>query len=157
MELRTNAEKIVLLAKSKYSRELKIPGTDTAIDESQIRLFYPIALGVWFLIWVFRFRNPLYRLLAKEEGARFPFWCAPLPYGKGHFWPITGRNLVWLSSVGLLARLFLNSSQRGEFYSSGIVFILNVTGGIIAAITCVVLISEVIWESFQCLRVSGTN
>lgn len=136
--LEKNAEQFLTLTKAKYDKEVRIPGTDSPIEESQIRTFYPMALALCLLILIFRYRNPLQQAVNPKQEQRLPFWAAPFPYGRYgmSYWKCTAKNLVWLGLVTLTMKLFVLSSLRPEFFASRSQFFANAFAGLVTAVIC---------------------
>jgi hypothetical protein len=148
--LATNAQQIVTLEKSKYSRELKIPATDVVLDEAKVRTYYASGLAFSLIVVAFFYRHPLLKSFGNNKDARPPFWAAPLAYGRYNlgFWACTRRNLMGLGLVLLVFELFIESSRRfAEFFVSGTFYVFNWSVGLVAAATYGVLLLEAIVSS----------
>jgi hypothetical protein len=148
--LATNAQQIVTLEKAKYSREMKIPGTDVVLDEAKVRTYYASGLAIMLIALVFIYRRPLLKSIDNNRDALPPFWAAPLAYGKYGlgFWSCTIRNLLGLGLVLLIFELFLESSKRfAEFFVSGTFYVFNWSAGVIAVVTYCILFFRALFSS----------
>jgi hypothetical protein len=148
--LAANAQQLVTLEKSKYSREIKIPATDVVLDEAKVRTYYASALVLSLIVLLFFHRLPLLKSIGGKNDPLPPFWAAPLAYGKYglDFWACTIRNLLGLGLVLLVFELFLESSKKfPEFFVSAALYIFNWSVGIVTAIFYGVLLLRSIVSS----------
>jgi hypothetical protein len=144
-ELAKNGQQIVTFEKSKYSRELKIPGTDAVLDEGRVRTYYASGLALTLIVLAFAYRKPVLKSIEGNKDASPPFWAAPIAYGKYDLSlrACMAKNLLGLGMVMLVFEFFLESTRRfAEFFVSWPVFVLNWFVGIVSAATyCVLLIN----------------
>jgi hypothetical protein len=130
-----NAEQFATLSKAKYRAQLRVPGTDSYVDEPQVRAIYPAGLSVVLLAIVLRFRNPLLRLAERNSVSDVPLWAAPIPYGRYRlsFWRCTFVNLGWFSVLGIIARLLQRAIVRPEFARTVPLLALNLVAVLFVA------------------------
>jgi predicted PurR-regulated permease PerM len=117
----------VSLAKARVRREFKIPGTDSVIDEADIRRFYPFAIGC-FLALILVFRRMTMRTALEERDRSFvpPYWMAPFGYAYSKsFGQYVGANSLGMLQIGALGYLYYQFMHRDGVFQSSTLFLGN--------------------------------
>jgi hypothetical protein len=124
---------LVALAKARTRRELKIPGTDSAIDERDIRRFYPAAIAI-FATLILGFRRAVTAAATRDRDLFVPpYWAAPFPYtGKMPFGLFLALNSLGIMLLAALFYVYLQFMYRDDVFQRVSVFVLNAGAGLIA-------------------------
>ena len=99
-------------------RQLKIPATDMAFEESDVKLLYPAALLSGLLILLFHRHRVLGAAWSPSDGAP-PLWAAPIHrnrYRSTTVW--LAANSAGLFLVAYVFHLVWRFSARDEFFAS---------------------------------------
>lgn len=123
----------VNLTKARFRREFKIPGTDSAIDEADVRRYYPAAVAA-FLSLLLGFRRATIRAATRERSPFAPpYWIAPLSYPSPMpFGIYVALNALGLTLFGSFGYLYFCFMLHDEVFQSLTVFAVNVGAGLIA-------------------------
>jgi hypothetical protein len=121
------------LTKARLRREFKIPGTDSAIDEADVRRYYPAAIAV-FLSLLLGFRRATLTVAIRERSPFAPpYWIAPFPYPNPMpFGIYVALNTLGLTLFGSLGYLYFRFMFHDEVFQSLTVFAVNVGAGWVA-------------------------
>ena len=124
---------LTTLAKARPRREFKIPGTDSAIDERDIRHFYPAAIAALLTV-ILGFRRAI--SVAGEREFKFytpPYWASPFVYSdRMSFALFVALNSVGITVLLALSYLYVQFMYRDDVFQSVTSFALNAVAGVVA-------------------------
>jgi hypothetical protein len=140
----------VTVAKARARREFKIPGTDSAIDERDIRRFYPAAIAMFAAV-ILGFRRAITTAATRERNSFVPpYWGAPVPYtGQTPFGIFLALNSLGMMLLGALCYVYLQFMYRDDVFQTVTVFVLNVSAGLIALVMFLDAIADAFIKSVK--------